>query len=72
MAGRAVVEALGAEGEAGDAINAVGAFAADVVVEGSRAVRLNDGVERVTSAALVAKYARVAAAYVAPPHGCVR
>ena len=71
MAGRAVVEALGAEGEAGGAINAVGAFAADVV-EGSRAVRLNDGVERVTPAALVAKYARVAAAYVAPPHGCAR
>ncbi len=69
MAGRAAAEALGAEGEAGDAINGDDD---GVVMGGSRAVRLNGGVGRVTPAALVAKYARVAAAYVAPRHGCVR
>ncbi len=72
MAGRAVVEALGAEGEEGDAIDHVGASAVADVVGDSQAVRVNGGVGQVTPAALVAKYARVAAAYVAPRHGCVR
>jgi len=64
IAARAAAEALGAEGEADVAINAA-------VVGDSRAVRLDGGVGRVTPAALVAKYARVAAVYVVPRQACV-
>ncbi len=67
MAARAVAGVLGAEGEAGDATNAVAAVVGD-----SQAVRVNGGVGRVTPAALVAKYARVAVACVVPRYGCVR
>ncbi len=75
MAARAAAEVLGAEGEADVAILDVAinvAINVAAVVGESQAVRLNGGVGRVTPAALVAKYARVAAAYVAPRHGCVR
>jgi hypothetical protein len=68
MAARAAAEVLGAEGEADVTITDVATNVAAVVGD-SQAVRVNGGVGRVTPVALVAKYARVAAAYVAPGTG---
>jgi hypothetical protein len=70
VAARAAAEVLGTEGEADVAMTDVAIDVAAVVGD-SQAVRLNGSVGRVTPAALVAKYARVAAAYVVPRHGCV-
>ena len=70
VAARGTAEVLGAEGEADVAMTDVAINVAAVVGD-SQAVRLNGSVGRATLAVLVAKYARVAAAYVALRHGCV-